>query len=698
MDFMHNRKVILSLVWGLITLSIALASLLLFNLDRTLNELNKDQKNWFSEQQQLKHISQSLWQWYEINYNRSQMQLKPQQQNNYGENTELNAARAFEILAQVPNNIERLKAFDFSKTHRQIQQLQTRWQSIQDWRTAYNYIYSDINQQHSLKKSRALLHQLHAGMDILMGKNKLRIIRVLKRYQADKRYEDAEQLADMLYDLLRQQGQGLQVELTEIGRLIEQIAGAQNLGQLHSLQNNSLIPALERLSRHIDKLYQHQSLDDSLETVKHFYGDEHVFIPEIISQKSLTQLKQSLFGQGYYFDEQEQQLYLGEYIADPGLIHRYQWWIKLGQQRLKLEQEMETAFTALEKQLQQLNHEVHATEGQTIDKVNATLGLVWYKNLYLWLGSLVIFLLLGGAIIFSVHQQMIIIETAHKIAKENMQARNQFVANMSHELRTPLNAVIGYSEILIEDANDAEEEEQLPDLYKIHDAGQYLLHLVDEVLDLSKLDAEKMDIRWELIDLKALLKQLKHTIAPVLEKNANQYQQYCDPQLLYLRVDLEKLRHILLNLLSNACKFTEQGQVFVCISRQDGEIVFEVADSGIGIPEDKREHIFIPFSQADNSSTREYDGTGLGLTICREFVELMGGRIHVDSSEQVGSVFAASFPENILIFDYEQHCSHYQALEEALDPHNVSVCEHCETLGSHAQTGCPHLQSLNRNT
>ena len=693
MDFIHNRKIILSLVWGLISLAIALATLLLFNLDRTLNDVDKAQKTWLSEQEQLEQLREKLWSWYEINHSRSLSRLKPERQTDYGNNAELNAAAAYRILENLPQNIEALKQFDFSEINRLIQKLGIQWQHIQDWRTAYNYIFADINQQTSLKQTRELLHKLNAGIDILMGKNKLQIIRVMKRYQAYKKHEDAEQLADMLHNLLSQQGQGLQVELTEIGRLSEQIASMRNIGQLYSLQNNALIPALDRLNRHINQLYQHQPLDDGLENFDHVYGDEHIYIPEIISQESLEQLKQSLFGKGYYYDDNKQQIHLGEYITELGLISSYQQWIKLQHRRTRLEQDNEFLFSQLEKSLQKFDNKVYATEGKTIDKVNATLGMVWHKNLYLWLGSLVAFLLLGGAIIYNVHQQMFIIERAHKTAEDNMHSRNQFVANMSHELRTPLNAVIGYSEILIEDVQDKQDElEQLPDLYKIHDAGQYLLHLVSEVLDLSKLDAKKMEIRWELIDFKAFLKQLHHTIDPALCKNNNQYQQYCDPSLQYLRVDLDKMRHVLFNLLSNACKFTQQGQIHICISRQHQQIVFEVADSGIGIPKDKHEHIFTPFSQADESSTREYDGTGLGLTICKEFVELMSGTLTVSSSERIGSVFTARFPESILIFDYQQHCSHYHALEEAIDPHNVSVCEHCKDIGSREQHGCPHLQ------
>ncbi|MDM8559728.1 response regulator [Candidatus Parabeggiatoa sp. HSG14] len=245
------------------------------------------------------------------------------------------------------------------------------------------------------------------------------------------------------------------------------------------------------------------------------------------------------------------------------------------------------------------------------------------------------------------------IEKALKYAKEEAEtanfAKSQFLANMSHELRTPLNAIIGYSEMLKEEAEDLEPNEFIPDLDKIYVAGKHLLGLINDVLDLSKVEAGKMDLFIEPVDLENLLNEVLHTAQPLVEKKANVLEIKCFDIVGEIQTDMTKLRQILLNLISNAAKFTEQGIIYLKVERKkiqaDSEwVIFSVVDNGIGMTDEQLKNLFKPFTQADASTTRRYGGTGLGLSITKQFAEMMGGSIQVESEFGRGSYFKVSLP------------------------------------------------------
>ncbi len=227
-------------------------------------------------------------------------------------------------------------------------------------------------------------------------------------------------------------------------------------------------------------------------------------------------------------------------------------------------------------------------------------------------------------------------------------AKSVFLANMSHELRTPLNAIIGYSEMLQEEAEDLGQDDLILDLKKIHGAGKHLLALINDVLDLSKIEAGKMDLHLETFDLAGMLQEVVATIAPLVAKNGNRLDFRCAEDLGAMRADLTKVRQALFNLLSNACKFTSGGVITLAVvpERMDGVgwLRFRVSDTGIGISPEQTKRLFQAFSQADASTSQKYGGTGLGLVISRRFCQMMGGDITVESALGQGSTFTIRLP------------------------------------------------------
>ena len=250
--------------------------------------------------------------------------------------------------------------------------------------------------------------------------------------------------------------------------------------------------------------------------------------------------------------------------------------------------------------------------------------------------------------ITELRQQNLELEEARELSEVANRTKSQFLANMSHELRTPLNAIIGYSEILQEDAADSGQEQLVPDLKKIEGAGRHLLGLINDILDLSKVEAGKMDVFIEDIDISSLLDEVKSIITPLVAKNGNKLELHLADHIGSMRTDRTKVKQCLLNVLSNASKFTQDGKLTVEVERLETDrpmIQITISDTGIGMSEEQLGRLFQAFSQADASTTKKFGGTGLGLAITRHFCRLLGGDITVASQVGAGSTFTITLPD-----------------------------------------------------
>lgn len=233
-------------------------------------------------------------------------------------------------------------------------------------------------------------------------------------------------------------------------------------------------------------------------------------------------------------------------------------------------------------------------------------------------------------------------------ARSASEAKSDFLAKISHELRTPLNAIIGYSEMLMEDAGDDGLDSFVEDLDKIRSSGTHLLTLINDLLDISKIEAGKMDLHLEDFKLKDLISSIEDTTKPLVEKNGNKLVVEIDKSLVTIKNDETKLKQVLLNMISNSSKFTKKGKVTLKISEETRDRVkFELSDTGIGMTEDQLKNVFEEFAQAETSTSKDYGGTGLGLPICKKITELMGGKIEVQSKIGEGTTFSIIIPKKI---------------------------------------------------
>jgi signal transduction histidine kinase len=245
-----------------------------------------------------------------------------------------------------------------------------------------------------------------------------------------------------------------------------------------------------------------------------------------------------------------------------------------------------------------------------------------------------------------------IAEQAQQVAEEANLVKGRFLASMSHELRTPLGGILGYTDIIRDQAQEAGREEMLPDLAKIDGAARHLMNVINDILDFSKVEAGKMTLFLEEFELAPILHDVEGTVQPLVARRKNRLEVRCPADLGVVRNDVTRVRQVLLNLLSNASKFTENGVITLEARRVAGEggdrIRLSVADTGIGMNETQLQKLFQAFTQAEQSTSKKYGGTGLGLALCRQFSRMMGGDVTVTSTEGKGTTFTVDVPALVI--------------------------------------------------